>query len=81
MFFFRKCFQCYQTQEMLHYLKQNVVHIDVLLAKSGKINFTIYAKGQKNIQGHYDVVLFRQKYKKNRLSTIYNHRFKKINPV
>lgn len=64
MFFFRKCFQCYQTQEMLHYLKQNVVHIDVLLAKSGKINFTIYAKGQKNIQGHYDVVLFRQKYKK-----------------
>lgn len=81
MFFFRKCFQCYQTQEMLHYLKQNVVHIDVLLAKSGKINFTIYAKGQKNIQGHYDVVLFRQKYKKNRLSTIYNHRFKKKNPV
>lgn len=74
MFFF-------QTQEMLHYLKQNVVHIDVLLAKSGKINFTIYAKGQKNIQGHYDVVLFRQKYKKNRLSTIYNHRFKKKNPV
>lgn len=66
---------------MLHYLKQNVVHIDVLLAKSGKINFTIYAKGQKNIQGHYDVVLFRQKYKKNRLSTIYNHRFKKKNPV
>lgn len=49
---------------MLHYLKQNVVHIDVLLAKSGKINFTIYAKGQKNIQGHFDVVLFRQKYKK-----------------
>lgn len=66
---------------MLHYLKQNVVHIDVLLAKSGKINFTIYAKGQKNIQGHYDVVLFRQKYKKKRLSTIYNHRFKKKNPV